>query len=212
MKPYVYYKESDCKTYMEGYLLKKYLRKKQELDLSIFESEDIQIENTQDSLDNIIQLALLRKPDFIFDKQYLKEIEKHIWYKSTHGIQAKVSNKTTRLAKFIIELATNKNKVIKNGTEVTFKTNDYYDYRTNNLIFIDRSKARQLRETKNSSGYRGVVQYGNLYRVFCNRISLGYYGTPEEAAEPTTKKLVSYTENLHIKTKYQNKGGLNNGC
>ena len=78
------YKLSDCKSYYEGYFLKKYVRADNILrtfDMDIF-GIDIDTSNIH-SGGNAENIAFKNKPDFIFDEDMYSEILKHNWRRTS---------------------------------------------------------------------------------------------------------------------------------
>jgi hypothetical protein len=199
------YKLSICKTYYEGYILKKYSKINQtfnDFDLDIF---GLDIVNVGISFEDTKQLAFQYEPDFIFDKQFYDEITKHNWYKCEGGIYTSVNSIFTSLQRFIMSQI---KTVHLDCYEVTFvNKSKKSDYRLSNIIFTDnRNIIRNTSLHKNPSIYRGV-RIGKSGKFYSNinfkkkNYHLGTFATQEEAAEAYNKK----SRELFGKFAYQNK-------
>jgi hypothetical protein len=206
-----YFKPSECGSYYEAY--KKLQKPKRETcDLDIF---GLEIETiTKDDVD----MSLLKKPDFIADKEVYLQAEslciKKVVDRSyiTFNVIKKHKGKqiTTSLQRFIIK---NIFKIdIESTKDVTFKENIGFDFRLVNLRFIDRKFRSHLNNViGKSSKYKGVRKtkqgkYEAKIHIDNKTIWLGLFNTQEEAAKVYNIK----ARELFGKFAYQNeikKGG-----
>jgi hypothetical protein len=107
------------------------------------------------------------------------------------------------LQRFIIKYI---KKVDIEGCDVTFKENIGFDFRLENLRFLDRKLRSHLNNRiSGSSKYKGVRMHkSGKYEAYTHlnkkMVYLGMFNTPEEAAEAYNKK----AKELFGKFAYQN--------
>jgi hypothetical protein len=208
------FKYNEEKKYYEGYIINKNIskvNKQSYIDLSIFESDDIEISNDIVDIENLKQITTNRNPDFIFDKSCYNDIKNHCWsmHKHRHN-EIKTSlhhgngtKEPITLQRFIIKLLDTVK--LSSETRVTFKSNPNFDFRYENLIFTSRKLINQKKVNHNKYGYKGVFKTYNRYqsKISYNKknIYIGNFETPESAALAYNQKALE----LYGKNAYQNK-------
>lgn len=207
------YRLSKCGKYYEGYFISNLIKinkKSNDVDLYLFELGEITIENKNVNLSYEEFLKLKEKPDFIFDECYLQYIEKYNWTKNLKSLSVyrncEKNNTSIPLQTFIMKLA---NKYLELTDKVTFKNNKNYDFRLENLLFLNRSELSHRNKVGTDKfGYKGVrLRYGKKGLVYTSHIThkgemrwIGTFKTAEKAAQAYNKK----ARELFGKFAYQN--------
>ena len=141
--------------------------------------------------------------DYILNNSYFKLINfldhlrlhsnGYVFFQKNHRQKdGSYRNETIYLHRYIAERFVEK-PVSEKKLYVSIVNGNKLDCRTNNLEWVSRSVAvRNTKKMLNKTGYRGVCKERNKYRAVIyqgtQKHDLGFFNTPEEAAEAYNQK------------------------